>query len=118
MLVRAFEIHDRVGAAVDLALYACETGEVRRVFEDEGVRRSGIEPDIQDVVNLLPAVVAELAEEALARARGVPGVRPLVLESLDDADIDFGILQDIDRTVGLFRRLPISAARRTAATKR
>ena len=74
MLVGAFEIHHRVVAAVELALDAGEARKVPRVFEHESVRRAGIEPDVENVVDLLPAVVAELAEEALARARRIPGV--------------------------------------------
>ena len=47
-------------------------------------------------------VVGELAEEALARARLVPGVGALLLEGLDDAHFDLGVLQNVDRAVRLF----------------
>ena len=73
-----------------------------RVFKHEGVRRAGIEPDVENVVDLLPALIGELAEEALARAGLVPGIGAFVFERLDDADIDFGIVEDVDRTVRLF----------------
>jgi hypothetical protein len=53
--------------------------------------RAGIEPDVENVVDLLPALVAELAEKALSRAGRVPGVGAFLLEGLDDAQIDFGI---------------------------
>ena len=70
-----------------------------RVFEHEGMRRAGIEPDVENVVDLLPAVIGELAEETLARAGLVPGVGALLLEGLDDADIDLGIVEEFDRAV-------------------
>ncbi len=87
MLVRAFEIHHRVAAAVDLALDAGERGEMLGVLQHEGVRRAGVEPDVENVVDLLPGVVGELAEEALARAGRVPGVGAFGLEGLDDAHV-------------------------------
>ena len=40
MLVRAFEIHDLVGAAIDLAIDAGEAVEMHGVFKREGVRRA------------------------------------------------------------------------------
>ncbi len=102
VLVAAFEIHHGVFAAVGLALDAGERREMNRVFKHEGVRRAGIEPDVENVVDFLPAVIGELAEETFARARLVPGVGAFGLEGLDDADLDFGILQDLDRAVRLF----------------
>ncbi len=98
MLVGAFEIHHRFVAAVRLALDMGEAWKMARVFEHEGVRRAGIEPDIENIVDLLPAVVGELAEKALARAGLVPGVGAFGFERLDDADIDLGIVEDIDRS--------------------
>ena len=68
MLVGAFEIHHGVVAAVGLALDAGEARKMHRVFQHEGVRRAGIEPDVENVVDLLPVFVGALAEEALARA--------------------------------------------------
>ncbi len=102
MLVGAFEIHHRFVAAVGLALDVGERRKVPRVFEHESMRRAGIEPDVENVVDLLPAVIAELAEEALARARCIPGVGALLLERFDDAQIDVRVVEDIDRTVRLF----------------
>src|SRR5664279_6608042 len=102
MLVAAFEIHDRIFAAVDLALDAGELREMNRVFQHEGVGRAGVEPDVENVVDLFPAVVGELAEEAFARARLVPGVGTLLLEGFDDSHLDFGVLQNVDRAVRLF----------------
>src|SRR5580704_8264083 len=102
MLVGAFEIHHRVITAVGLTLDVGEARKVPRVFENEGVRRAGIEPDVENVVDLLPAVIAELAEKSLARAWCIPGVRTLFLERLDDAEIDLRIVENIDRAVRLF----------------
>ena len=102
MLVAAFEIHHRILAAVDLALDAGERREMLRVFQHEGVRGAGVEPDVENIVDLFPAVVGELAEEALARALLVPGVGALFLEGFDDAQLDLGVLQDLDRAVRLF----------------
>ncbi len=102
MLVGAFEIHHDLVAAVRLALDMGEAREMPRIFQHEGMRRAGIEPDIENIVDLLPALVGELAEKALARARLVPGIGAFGLERLDDADIDLGIVEDFDRTVRLF----------------
>ena len=71
------------------------------VFQHEGMRRAGIEPDVENVVDLLPALVGELAEKALARARRVPGVGALFLERIDDAHIHVGIVEHFDRAVRL-----------------
>ena len=100
MLVGAFEIHHGVAAAIDLALDAGELREMLGVFQHEGVRRAGIEPDVENVVDLLPAFGGELrAEEALARAFLVPGVGAFLGEGLDDAQFDLGVLQEFDRAV-------------------
>ena len=53
MLVRAFEIHDLVLAAVADAADAGEAGEMHRILEREGMGRAGIEPDVENVVDLL-----------------------------------------------------------------
>src|SRR5437588_5678349 len=73
-----------------------------RVLKHESVRRSGIEPDVEDVIDFLPAIVCELAEETLARAGFVPGIGALLLERFDDADIHVRIAENLDRTVRLF----------------
>src|SRR6266702_613592 len=72
-----------------------------RVLKHESVRRSGIEPDVEDVIDFLPPVVCELAEETLARAGFVPGVGAFLFEGLDDADVYVGNVQNLDRTVRL-----------------
>ncbi len=59
--------------------------EMLRVFQHEGVGRAGVEPDVENVVDLLPVLVGERAEEALARAWLIPGVGALLLEGLGDA---------------------------------
>src|ERR1035437_11084184 len=97
VLVAAFEIHHGVRAAIHLALDAGELREMNRVLQHEGVRRAGVEPDVENVVDLFPAVVGELAEETLSSPRLVPGVSALLFEGLDNADLDLGVLQDVDR---------------------
>ena len=101
VLVGAFEIHHRVGPAVVLALDAGEAREMLRVLQHEGVRRAGVEPDVADVVDLLPVLVGARAEEALARAGLVPGVGALLLEGVGDALVDRVVLQDLRRAVAL-----------------
>ena len=83
MLVRALEIHDRVGPAVDAAARL----EVLAHLEREGVRRARIEPDVEDVVDLL--VVGRRRRPAAPRKRAAvvrlePGVGAFPLESLGD----------------------------------
>ena len=70
-----------------------------RIFQHERVRRAGIEPDIENIVDLLPVFVGELAEETLARAGRVPGVGAFRLEGVDDGGTDIGIVEDLDRAV-------------------
>ena len=106
MLVGAFEIHHRLVAArffntMGLPLDVSERRKVLRVLEHESMRRAGIEPDVENIVDFLPVVLGELAEEAFARARLIPGVGALLFERLDDADIDIGIVEDIDRAIRL-----------------
>ena len=101
MLVGAFQIHHRVGPPSTLRLMPASAGKCTRVLQHEGVRRARVEPDVADVVDLLPGLVGELAEEALARAGLVPGVGALGLEGLDDAQLDLGVLEDFDRAVGV-----------------
>ena len=85
MLVGAFEIHHRVGAAVDLALDAGELREMHRVFQHEGVRRAGIEPDVADVVDLLPVLVGAACRGSARARRPRTRRRRLRLEGLGDA---------------------------------
>ncbi len=71
------------------------------VLQHESVGGAGIEPDVEDVVDLLPRLVRELAEEALARARGVPGVGAFLFEGVGDALVHSRVLQDVDCAVAL-----------------
>src|SRR4029450_11391382 len=102
MLVGAFEIHHRVGPAVGLAPDAGERREMPGVLQYEGVGRAGVEPDVEDVVDLLPALVGEPAQETLAGAGLIPGVGAFALESISDAPVHAFVLQDLDRAVALF----------------
>jgi len=102
MLVGAFEIHHRVGAAVLLAANAGEAGEVLGVFEHEGVGRARIEPDVENVVDFFPILVRVRAEKTRARTIFVPSVRPLQLEGIGDALVDRGVLQNLHGAVALF----------------
>src|SRR6202030_2920560 len=101
VLIGALEIHHDVVAAVGLALDVRERGKVLGVFQHKGMRRAGIEPDIENVVDLLPAFIAALAEETLARARRIPGIGALLREGIDDTGIDIRIVENLDRTVGI-----------------
>ena len=69
------------------------------VFQHESMRGAGVEPDIENVVDFLPALVAELAEEALARARLIPGVGAFFFESFDDADVHLGVVENFHHAV-------------------
>ena len=82
MLVRTFEV-ERGGPLLVLAL-----------LQAEGVGRARVEPDVENVVDLLPLVAAVvLAEEALGRAVGLANLcllpfgtgLPLVAGALRDA---------------------------------
>src|SRR3569623_3113311 len=97
VLVASLKIHHGILAAVDLALDAGEAGKLLRVLPHARVRRAGVEPDVENVVALLPAVLGVIAEEALARAVGVPRVSALVHEGFRDPQIDGLVAQDIDR---------------------
>ena len=68
VLVGAFQIHDLIGPAVLLALDAGKVREMFGVLQHEGMGGAGIEPDIEDIVDLLPVLVGARAEEAFARA--------------------------------------------------
>ena len=99
MLVRSFQIHHRILAAIDLALDASESGKMHRVFQHERMGRAGIEPDVADVVDLLPLFIGVRAEKTLARARHVPGVGAFLLEGVCNPFVDGGVLQDFGRTI-------------------
>ena len=101
VLVGPFEIHHGIAAAIDLALDAGEAGEVHGIFQHEGVRRAGIEPDVADVVDLLPFLVGKRAEEAFARTVHVPGVGAFLFKGIRDALVDIRVLQDLGGAVAL-----------------
>ena len=59
------------------------------VLEHEGVRRAGIEPDVEQVVDLVVVVgVVVGAEEARLRAFREPRVGAFLLEGVGDARVD------------------------------
>ena len=101
VLVAAFQIHHGVLAAVDLALDAGEPRKMHGIFQHEGMGRAGVEPDVADVVDLLPVLIGVRAEEALARAIHVPGVGAFLLEGVGDALVDGLVLQDLRGAVAL-----------------
>ena len=101
MLVGPFEIHHGIAATIDRALDAGEAGEVRGIFQHEGVRRAGIEPDVADVVDFLPFLVGKRAEEAFARTVHVPGVGAFLFKGIRDALVDVSVLQDLGGAVAL-----------------
>ena len=81
MLVRAFEIHDLVAAAVAHALDAGEAGKMLRVFERESMGRAGIEPDVEHIVDLVESVrIVVGREKTRGGIRREPGVGALLLE--------------------------------------
>ncbi len=69
VLVAAFQIHHGVLAAIDLALDAGKAGKMHGVFQHEGMGRAGIEPDVADVVDLLPVLVGAAARESVRGRR-------------------------------------------------
>src|SRR5262249_19554590 len=87
--------------AILLALDAGEAWKVLRVLQHEGVRRARVEPDVEDVIDLLPRLVGELAQEALARARRVPGVGAFLFKGISNADVDARIVQDLNLAIAL-----------------
>ncbi len=77
------------------ALDAGEAGEVDGVLEHVGMGRAGIEPDVEDVVDLL--VIGGIVvgrEEAPRRALLVPRVGALLFERRGDARVDAIVDQD------------------------
>ena len=105
MLVASFQIHHGIGAAIDLADDMAELRKILAVFQHEGVGRPGVEPDVEDVVDLPPVFRGQLfPQEALARAVRIPSVGAFLHEGFDDALVDGLVLQDVDRTVALLFR--------------
>ena len=75
---------------------------VGAVAEREGVGGAGVEPDVEDVGDLLPVVVrVVVGEEAGLGVVLEPGVGALVLEGLLDAGVDGRVAQDLGGAVGL-----------------
>ena len=92
VLVRALEIHHRVGPALEPAARL----EVVADLEREGVRRARVEPDVEHHPDLLVGgrIVAEGREEPRRRVGRKPGVRPLRLEGGGDRLVDALVLED------------------------
>ena len=89
MLVGAFEIEDFVGPAVANPVNAREIREVFRIAQREGMSRAGIEPDIENVVDLFVFFRFVFGrQESRGGARREPGVGTLLFESLRDALVD------------------------------
>ena len=91
MLVGAFEIHHLIGTAIDLARHL----QIVPLLEREGVRAAGIEPHVENVVDLVEILdlVAAGSEEARAVIL-IPGVRALLLERIGDGRVDALVLED------------------------
>ena len=69
MLVGALEIHDRIRAAVDCPPDAGQSRKVLGVFEDEGVGRTRIEPDLDQIVDLVVSRGVVLCRRGTAPSR-------------------------------------------------
>ena len=102
MLVGAFEIHHRLVAAVGLAL-ECRRG--RESARGSSSTKACVEPE-SNQTSRMSSTFCQPSLASLPRKRSrapgcVPGVGALLLEGLDDADIDLGIVEDVDRAVRL-----------------
>ena len=75
MLVGALGIEVRRPAAVLAA------------FQGEGVRRAGIKPDVEDIVDLLIVIRIAISEEVAGGPRE-PGIRAFKRDQADDAGVD------------------------------
>ena len=96
MLVRALEIHDLVKPAVVLAPDAGKSRKMARIFHRESMGRTGVEPHVEHVVDLLvTGRIVLLAEEARGRARREPGVGAFRLEGIGDALVDVLVDEDV-----------------------
>ena len=84
MLVGAFEVE--IGQPV--------LGPILAVAQHEGMGRAGIEPHVQDVVDLVPlGRIVTMPKETLLGAVLVPGIRALGLERLEDAGVHLFVAQ-------------------------
>ena len=91
VLIGAFEIHHRIRSAV---LLCASPARSARVFEVEGVGRAGIEPHVENVVDLAPLAGIMIGQQKTRRRTiRVPGIRAFPLESLRNARIDRGSLR-------------------------
>ena len=97
MLVRAFEIHHTVFAAIDDALDACKRREMRGRVEHIGMGGAGIEPDIEHVHDHVVVIgvngFRSGFEEALFCARRKPGIATFRVKSGRNGVIDLRIMQ-------------------------
>ena len=85
-----------------LRLMPARLGKCSRVLQHEGVGGAGIEPDVEDVVDLLPLVgIVVGLEETRGGAGRVPGVGAFLLEGVGDALVDARVVEDFDRAVVL-----------------
>src|SRR5215211_3013382 len=84
MLVGAFEIN--VGRPMKIAA----------LLENEGMGAAGFEPDIENVVDLLPVgvIIDETRQKTCMRAVGKPGVRTLALENRGDLLVEAGVTKN------------------------
>ena len=84
VLVGAFEVD--IGEAIFRAILA--------VAQNESVGRAGIEPNIQNIKDLIVAFrINDAAEEPLFRALDIPAIGALCLEGRGDAGIHIGVPQ-------------------------
>ena len=97
MLVGALEVHHPVAAAVMGPSDTREAREGLGVFQRERVRRAGVEPHVEHVVDLLPLgwIVAEVRQEPFARIRRKPCVGAFGGKRRDDCLVDPWIAQDV-----------------------
>jgi hypothetical protein len=95
MLVRALEIHHRVFAAVDHPPDAAQSWKVLGILKNEGVGGAGVEPDFDQIVDLVIGVGIVLrAEEALLCALGEPGVGAFPFIGVGDPRVHGVVEQD------------------------
>ena len=84
MLVRAFEIDIRLpGGFINNAA----------IPKRESMRGAGIEPDVQNVRNLLPLIRIDASAQKVRLLRGEPGIDAAIADRLEDAGVDLGSLR-------------------------
>src|SRR5690554_967785 len=67
--------------------------QVRTVFQSEGVGRSRVEPDVENVGDHLPRLAGAVAKETLACAFSEPCVCTFCLKGFENAGVDGLVLQ-------------------------